>query len=89
MESRPVFLGQNFVSYCYRFDGFSKMKQHPSWDTGTYKFLLREGMADYLPQHTKAKKKKIGWSSPWDNNHPEIQKMSRMLDWQFTQSLFE
>ena len=89
MESRPVFLGQNFVSYCYRFDGFSKMKQHPSWDTGTYKFLLREGMADYLPEHTRAKKKKIGWSSPWDNNHPEIQKMSRMLDWQFTQSLFE
>ena len=46
MESRPVFLGQNFVKYCYRFDGFSKMKQHPNWDTGTYKFLLREGMAD-------------------------------------------
>ena len=89
MESRPVFLGQNFVKYCYRFDGFSKMKQHPNWDTGTYKFLLREGMADYLPEHTKAKKKKVGWSSPWNNNHPELQKMSRMLDWQFTQSLFK
>tara|TARA_A100001515_G_C4513387_1_gene190941 strand:- start:167 stop:700 length:534 start_codon:yes stop_codon:yes gene_type:complete len=87
MESRPCFLGQNFVKWCYQHDGFFKFKQHPEWNTGTYKYLLREVMADYLPEHIRNKKKKVGWSSPWDNNHDTTVKMSRMLDWQYLHSL--
>ena len=32
---------------------------------------LREIMKDYLPQHVIERKQKTGWSSPWDNNHPQ------------------
>tara|TARA_Y100001937_G_scaffold101996_1_gene140092 strand:- start:89 stop:1594 length:1506 start_codon:yes stop_codon:yes gene_type:complete len=87
MESRPCFLGQNFVKWCYQHDGFFKFKQHPEWNTGTYKYLLREVMADYIPEHIRNKKKKVGWSSPWDNNHDKTVKMARMLDWQYLHSL--
>ena len=46
MESRPCFLGQNFVKYCFRFDGVTKFKQKRGWDTGTYKseICVQRGM---------------------------------------------
>ena len=87
MESRPCFLGQNFVKYCFRFNGETKFKQKRGWDTGTYKYLLREVMGDYLPEHIRNRPNKTGWSSPWDNNHKETQKLNRILDWQYVASL--
>ena len=30
-------------------------------------------MADYIPEHIR-KKEKVGWSSPWDNNHENYSK---------------
>ena len=87
MESRPVYLGQNFVRYCYEFDGMTKFKQKFGWDTGTYKYLLREVMGDMLPDHVKNRKKKTGWSSPWDNNHPRIQNQWRIADWEYMREL--
>ena len=83
MESRPVYLGQNFVRYCYEFDGMTKFTQKFGWDTGTYKYLLREVMGDMLPEHVKSRKKKTGWSSPWDNNHPVVQNQWRKADWEY------
>ena len=87
MESRPVYLGQNFVRYCYEFDGMTKFTQRFGWDTGTYKYLLREVMGDMLPTHVKERKKKTGWSSPWDNNHPRVQNEWRIADWQYMTEL--
>ena len=87
MESRPVYLGQNFVRYCYEFDGMTKFKQKFGWDTGTYKYLLREVMADKLPNHVINRKKKTGWSSPWDNNHKTLAGEWRERDWQYMKEL--
>jgi len=44
------------------------MKLHKDYVTGTYKYLLRVIMKDYIPKHIQDRKKKCGWSSPWDNN---------------------
>ena len=68
MESRPVYLSQDFARYIYEQDGKVKMKLHKDYASGTYKYLLREVMSDYLPDHVKNRKQKTGWSSPWDNN---------------------
>jgi len=68
MESRPVFLTQEFARYVYEFEGKTKMKLHKDYVTGTYKYLLRVIMKDYIPKHIQDRKKKCGWSSPWDNN---------------------
>ena len=71
MESRPVYLSQDFARYIYEQDGKVKMKLHKDYASGTYKYLLREVMSDYLPDHVKNRKQKTGWSSPWDNNSNE------------------
>ena len=71
MESRPVYLGQNFVRWHFHKDGKMKMKQKAGWPTGTYKYFLREVMADFIPEHVRNRKNKLGWSSPWDNNHKQ------------------
>lgn len=68
MESRPVYLSQDFARYIYETDGKVKMKLHKDHASGTYKYLLREVMKEYLPKHIRERKKKCGWSSPWDNN---------------------
>ena len=87
MESRPVYLGQNFVRYCYEFDGMTKFTQKFGWDTGTYKYLLREVMGDMIPNHVKDRKRKTGWSSPWDNNHKTLAIEWRNRDWQYMTEL--
>lgn len=71
MESRPVYLSQEFARYIYEIDGRVKMKNHKDYRSGTYKYLLREVMKDYLPKHIQSRKTKCGWSSPWDNNSSE------------------
>lgn len=79
MESRPVYLTQEFARYIYQQDGKIKMKLHKDYSSGTYKYLLREVMKDYLPQHIRERKKKCGWSSPWDNNSDEMKKQNKKL----------
>ena len=68
MESRPVFLGQNYVQYVYMFSGKTKFTQRTGWHLGTYKYLLREVFGDMLPKHVRERTTKVGWSSPWNNN---------------------
>lgn len=87
MESRPVFLSQNYVQYIFRISGKEKFKQHPNWDKGTYKYLLREVMGDMLPKHVREREKKVGWSSPWNNNVELIQKRWRKEDLEFLDAL--
>lgn len=79
MESRPVYLTQEFTRYIYESDGKTKMKMHKDYASGTYKYLLREVMSEYLPQHIIDRKKKCGWSSPWDNNSNEMKEQNRKL----------
>jgi len=76
MESRPVYLSQEFARYIYQTDGKVKMKNHKDYRSGTYKYLLREVMKEYLPQHIIDRKTKCGWSSPWDNNSSENKKIN-------------
>ena len=33
-----------------------------------------------LPAHVRDRKNKVGWSSPWDNNHPPSEKRWRKED---------
>jgi len=79
MESRPVYLTQEFARYIYQQDGKVKMKLHKDYASGTYKYLLREVMKDYLPKHIQERKKKCGWSSPWDNNSPMMKKQNKKI----------
>ena len=74
MESRPCFLTQSFVKYCMNIKGTDKLKKHPDYADGEYKWLLREGMKDWIPQHIRLRNMKIGWSSPWDNNSEKVLK---------------
>ena len=61
-------------------DGKTKMKMHKDYSTGTYKYLLRVVMKDYIPQHIQNRKRKCGWSSPWDNNS-DINKKHNQKIW--------
>lgn len=79
MESRPVYLSQDFARYIYEIDGKVKMKLHKDYASGTYKYLLREVMKDYLPKHIRDRKNKCGWSSPWDNNSDEMKVQNRRV----------
>ena len=79
MESRPVYLSQEFTRYIYESDGKVKMKLHKDYVSGTYKYLLRECMKDYIPKHILDRKDKCGWSSPWDNNSPENQAINKNI----------
>ena len=87
MESRPVFLSQNYVQYIFQHSGVEKFKQHPGWQKGTYKYLLREVLGDMLPKHVRERKNKTGWSSPWNNNVDKLQDIWHRQDLDFLDSL--
>jgi len=91
MESRPVFLSQSFVRYMLSIESSVKFKTHPDYlgvgKLGTYKYLIREVMKDYLPKHVSSRKKKVGWSSPWDNNHKELTRLWKLQDLEFIANL--
>ena len=72
MESRIPFLTQSFAKYVLSIMGSVKFRQSIKYAKGTNKFLMREVMKDYLPEHVRTRINKVGWSSPWDNNHPEL-----------------
>jgi len=87
MESRIPFLTQSFAKYVLSIMGRVKFRQTKEYAKGTNKFLMREVMKDYLPEHVRLRKKKIGWSSPWDNNHPELSPKWRIQDLHFLKQL--
>ena len=87
LESRPVFLSQSFVRYMIGIESGVKFKKHPEYQLGTYKYLLREVMADYLPKHVRDRRNKTGWSSPWDNNHPKLTELWKLQDLEFISNL--
>jgi len=71
MESRIPLLTQRYVHYNLTIPTGTRFKQLPGLELGTTKYLMREVMKDYLPRHVIERKQKTGWSSPWDNNHPQ------------------
>ena len=87
MESRPVFLSQSFSRYILPIGSDIKFIQHEDYSPGTYKYLLREEMSEYLPKHIKLRKGKTGWSSPWDNNHGELQRLWKLQDLEFIEKI--
>ena len=87
LESRPVFLSQSFVRYMFEIESGIKFTKHKDYQLGTYKYLLREVMKDYLPEHVRKRKKKVGWSSPWDNNHKYLQDLWKLQDLEFISNL--
>ena len=72
MESRIPFLTQSFAKYVLNIKGTIKFRQTKEHSMGTNKFLMREVMRHYLPDHVKNRKTKTGWTSPWDNNVPAL-----------------
>ena len=86
MESRPVFLQQDFVRWIFEQDGEIKFKTHPDYAKGTYKYILRELLGDMLPEHVRNRKQKTGWSSPWNNNVEKLQEEWRNQDWETLKS---
>ncbi len=87
MESRIPLLTQSFVKYVLSIMGKVKFRQSKHYEKGTNKFLMREVMKDWLPDHVRFRNKKIGWSSPWDNNHPDLSKRWKMQDIHFIKQL--
>ena len=87
MESRIPLLTQSFAKYVLSIMGRVKFRQTKKYRKGTNKFLMREVMKDYLPDHVRNRKTKVGWSSPWDNNHPELSKRWRGQDLHFLKQL--
>ncbi len=87
MESRPVFLSQSFLRYILEINSKVKFKKHKDYQLGTYKYLLREVMKDYLPEHVRTRKQKVGWSSPWDNNHKELVRLWKLQDLEYISNL--
>ena len=83
MESRIPLLTQSFAKYCLNIKGSVKFRQTKKYKKGTNKFLMREVMKDYLPDHVRLRTQKVGWSSPWDNNHPELSPKWRIQAAQF------
>lgn len=71
MESRIPLLTQRYVHYNMTIPTTTRFKQLDEYALGTTKYLMREVMKDYLPDHVVNRKQKLGWSSPWDNNHPK------------------
>ena len=71
MESRIPLLTQRYVHYNMKIPTKTRFKQLPQYQKGTTKYLMREVMKEYLPDHVVNRKNKTGWSSPWDNNHPQ------------------
>ena len=71
MEARIPLLTQRYVHYVLGIPTKTRFKQLQGLDLGTTKYLMREVMKDYIPKHVLERKQKTGWSSPWDNNHPQ------------------
>ena len=71
MEARIPLLTQRYVHYVMTIPAIDRFKQFKGLELGTTKYLMREVMKDYIPQHVIQRKQKTGWSSPWDNNHPQ------------------
>ena len=71
MEARIPLLTQRYVQYNMTLPTKTRFTQFKGLELGTTKYLMREIMKDYLPRHVIERKQKTGWSSPWDNNHPQ------------------
>lgn len=71
MESRIPLLTQRYVHYNMTIPTKTRFTHFEGLDLGTTKYLMREVMKEYLPEHVIYRKQKTGWSSPWDNNHPQ------------------
>ncbi|MBF83297.1 MAG: hypothetical protein CL489_02350 [Acidobacteria bacterium] len=87
MESRIPLLTQSFAKYVLSIMGKVKFRQQEKYEFGTNKFLMREVMGEYLPEHVRLRNKKVGWSSPWDNNHPQLSAKWKMYDVHFIKQL--
>jgi len=80
MEARIPLLTQRYVHYNMSLPTDTRFKHIEGLDLGTTKYLMRVIMKDYLPKHVIERKQKTGWSSPWDNNHPQQQFRWRQED---------
>ena len=65
MESRLPFLHQDLARYALRIPSAYKLiGNNKNW--GGYKYLIRDVLAEYLPDHVRERQTKIGWAAPWD-----------------------
>ena len=80
MEARIPLLTQRYVQYNMTLPTKTRFTQFKGLQTGTTKYLMREVMKEYLPDHVVNRKNKTGWSSPWDNNHAQQAQRWRQED---------
>jgi asparagine synthase (glutamine-hydrolysing) len=73
MEFRAPFLTQKFAKYCLTIPIERRMYVPPDKKElfGTYKYLLRHGFFDILPDEIRENYKKTGWASPYNSRDPE------------------
>jgi len=78
IESRVPFLHQEFAKYVMRIPSAHKLRipwkrEQRSGETvgspkyGAYKWLIREEMKDYIPDHVLYNEYKVGFSTPWNS----------------------
>ena len=87
MEERPVLLGQDFVRWLLWQSGNFKFQQLPEYREGETKYLARETMSRWQPDHVRFRKKKVGWSSPWDNNHKQLLRLWSLQDVEYLKGI--
>ena len=45
---------------------------------GSYKWLFREEMRDYLPEHVRVDSEKVGFSTPWNSRDQDLNNKIRV-----------
>ena len=65
MESRVPFLHQKLAKYLINIPSGFKMLGNSKF-CGSNKYIIRELLGQFLPNHVTSRKTKIGFASPWD-----------------------
>lgn len=71
MESRLPFLHQELARYALRIPSAFKLIGNDH-NFGGYKYLIRDVLAEYLPDHVRERQTKIGFAAPWDARDHEL-----------------
>jgi len=80
IESRVPYLHQEFVKYAATIPFGVRMQKPRYADSGSYKYMTREVMKDWLPDHVQTNPRKTGFSVPWDARHHKTNNMNRQKE---------
>lgn len=80
IESRVPYLHQELVKYASKIPFGIKLQTPPEHQCGSYKYLIRELMKEWLPDHVQQNVIKTGFSVPWDARHAKTNNALRQQE---------